>query len=151
MKNHNRFHFLLSLLIVVFCILVCQDAMAGTLKLPNALTNIEAEAFYGDSSLDEVIVPEGIKTIGSKAFASSSLRQINLPDSLTFIANDAFDGPEKVHITVNNGFYAYNWAVSNGYILPAPVQKALVGGSKQITVSWNAVENASCYVVYYGT
>ena len=52
---------------------------------------IEVEAFYGDDSLDEVVLPEGTVSIGSRAFANSSLRRINLPDSLTIIANASDD------------------------------------------------------------
>ena len=57
-------------------------AQAATLTLPADTKVIEEEAFYGDTSLDEVVLPEGIERIGERAFANSSLRKINLPDSL---------------------------------------------------------------------
>ena len=59
-------------------------------------------------------MPENIRTIGSKAFASSGVTAVNLPDSLTYIADDAFDDTDIATLTVNEGTYAYNWAVDRG-------------------------------------
>ena len=86
MKKYCTF-MLLLLLAVAF-----QTAAAETLTLPSGTVRIEAFAFYSDTSLDEVVLPEGIQFIGEKAFANSSVKKVNLPDSLTSIANDAFDG-----------------------------------------------------------
>ena len=41
-------------------------------------------------------MPEGILEIGKRAFADSGLKEINLPDSLVTIADDAFSGKEEV-------------------------------------------------------
>ena len=93
-----------------------QGSLAETVTLPNGLTAVEEEAFFGDASLEAVLLPEGIETIGSKAFAGTGLTAIDLPASLKIIADDAFDGPEKVSVTAEKGSYAYRWAVANGYI-----------------------------------
>ena len=93
-----------------------QGSLAETVTLPNGLTAVEEEAFFGDASLEAVLLPEGIETIGSKAFAGTGLTAIDLPVSLKIIADDAFDGPEKVSVTAEKGSYAYRWAVANGYI-----------------------------------
>lgn len=95
-------------------------AESDTLKLPADLTTIDEEAFFGDTSVDTVVLPDTVAEIRARAFAGSSLRAINLPDSLTFIDDTAFDGPDKVTVTVNKGSYAYEWAVENGYILDYP-------------------------------
>ena len=84
-------------------------AMAATLTLPSSLKVIEEEAFCGDSSLDTVIVPEGVTEIGPRAFADSSLKEIRLPDSLTDIDATALDGVEGVTVTANEGSNAYKW------------------------------------------
>ena len=137
-------------LCVCLSVLLPVSASADTLSLPSGLKTIEAEAFYGDNSLNMVVLPDGITTIGSKAFKNSSVKNVNLPDSLTSIANDAFDGPEKVSITANAGTYAYDWAVSLGYLL-SPVQGAPTGLKNKVKVNWNEVTNAVSYSVYYGT
>ena len=88
---------------------IAQPALAGTLILPSRLSAIEESAFEGDWSLDQVALPEGVETIGERAFADSSLAGINLPDSLTRIAPDAFDETSNVDFDVHEGTYAYDW------------------------------------------
>ena len=78
----------------------------GVVRLPEDLKIIEAEAFAGDQSIVEVIVPRGAETIGSEAFADSSLRRINIPDTVAYIAPDAFDGCDIEQIVVSAGSYA---------------------------------------------
>ena len=95
-----------------------QGSLAETVTLPEGLTAVEDEAFYGDESLEAVALPDGLESIGSKAFAGTGLTAVDLPASLTFIADDAFDGPERVSVTAETGSYAYRWAVENGYIVP---------------------------------
>ena len=92
------------------------EESAGVLVLPASLTEIEDEAFCGDTSLEEVVLPEGLRRIGARAFAGSSLSRINLPDSLEEIGEDAFGEPGRVLITADPGSYAYDWAVKYGYL-----------------------------------
>lgn len=83
-------------LLLVLCLLLSlsSPALADTvLQLPSALKRIEEDAFRGDTSLDEVVLPEAIESLGGGAFAESSLTKINLPDSLTEIADDALPAP----------------------------------------------------------
>ncbi len=107
----KRFLILLIAFFSVGCV-----ANADNLELPDELVEIEAEAFYGATNIEIVNLPFGVKSIGSKAFSNSSLKQINLPDSLSYIANDALD--EGVSVSANPGTYAFDWAVSNWFIDP---------------------------------
>ena len=67
-----------------------------TLRLPANLAEIEAEAFAG-TDCEEVIIPEGCRRIGSRAFAGcSKLVCVRIPKSVTSIAEDAFEGCEGV-------------------------------------------------------
>ena len=86
-----------SLLFVCLC--VFSFASATTLTIPAGVKEIEEEAFYGDTSLDEVVLPDGIERIGARAFAESSLKKINLPSSLVEIADDAFSSTQIEEIT----------------------------------------------------
>ena len=104
-------------LIIVLMIMLgvsASNAVADNLLLPNSLSVIEDEAFYNNKSIYTVELPQGIQKIKPKAFGNSALRYINLPDSLTFIAADAFD--KGVTVTANSGTYAYEWAIRNGFI-----------------------------------
>lgn len=82
--------------------LLCAMSMAagmalaapGTLNIPANMVEIGSEAFAGDMSITEVLLPNGIQRIGSRAFADcTNLAKINLPESLMGnVAPDAFDG-----------------------------------------------------------
>ena len=106
----------LSILLVLVTLLTSipfaalAEALA-TITLPNSLKVIEEKAFYGDTSIEKVVVPEGATEIGSEAFADSSLVEIELPDSLESIADNTFDGVEDLTITAPEDSYAYDWAV----------------------------------------
>jgi len=63
-----------------------------TFRLPGNLLNIEEEAFAGLSVL-AVIIPDGCTSIDSLAFANcEDLLYVRIPASVTWIAEDAFDG-----------------------------------------------------------
>ena len=54
----------------------------------------------------DVTVPEGVKTIGMRAFAYSNLTSIRLPESLRFISPYAFQGCNRLRsITVPKGVW----------------------------------------------
>ena len=89
-------------------------AEGGVLTLPANLQVIDEEAFYKSSSLERVVLPEGVTEIRSRAFADSSLTEINLPDSITFIADDAFGGSALARVNVQPYTYAYSWAEEHG-------------------------------------
>ena len=70
----------------------------NVLTLPSAVRVIEEEAFEGDTSIDKVVLPEGVTAINARAFADSTLSEINLPASLESIDDSAFDGPDQVSV-----------------------------------------------------
>ena len=141
----------MGIILILAALLVFSAAPAETLTLPASLQIIDTEAFYGDSSISAVSLPENITEIRSKAFAESSLTSINLPGSLTFIAEDALPGPGQVQVTAAENSYAYDWAAAHGYFVSAPVQRNPLGQNRKIIVSWDAVEGADTYYVYYST
>ena len=97
------------ILVLVTCMAFCVFTLADVLNIPESVTVIEEEAFFGDTSMDEVVLPEGVEKICKRAFAESSVSSINLPDSLTEIADDAFDLDAEIEFTANEGSYAYEW------------------------------------------
>ncbi|MBQ8973514.1 MAG: leucine-rich repeat domain-containing protein, partial [Clostridia bacterium] len=116
--NNMQLRKMIVLLAILILILIGKSALSEgkVLKLPAGLKTIEAEVFMGDSSLEEVIVPDGVTEINKKAFAKSTLKKINIPSSVGYIAQDAFEGLETINIIANQGSYAYHWGVINQYI-----------------------------------
>lgn len=79
-------------------------------KLPAALKTIDTEAFVG-CIMTSVVVPEGCKSIGNRAFADSeNLRRVQIPESVTSIADDAFEGSTNLRIVAPAGSYAERYA-----------------------------------------
>ena len=101
-----KFLFLLYL-VILFCIPLTVSA--STLSLPADLLHIDAEAFMNDTSLDCVEIPEGMLTIGERAFAGSSVRKIVLPESIEAIADNAFAGCAQLTLHVKKDSYAHSW------------------------------------------
>ena len=65
----------------------------GLCRIEPGTIEVSAEAFEGDSSLESVIIPEGVVSIGDRAFRfCEKLRQVQLPDSLQQIGSEAFFG-----------------------------------------------------------
>ncbi len=81
------------------------DSLANVI-LPNSVTYISSEAFYGCTSLASITIPETVTQIGSKAFGyCKSLQNINIPDNVEYIDDYAFDGCEnltKITVGKNN-------------------------------------------------
>jgi len=107
---------IISTLIVSIALMLLPAALADVLNLPPSLNIIEEEAFYGDLSLDKVVLGENVTSIGARAFSNSGLKEITLTEAVTFIADDAFEGCEQCKINAPEGSYAYFWCVEHGYI-----------------------------------
>lgn len=102
---------------IVALLLLCTTiavASADTITLPAALSELGEAAFQNDSSIDSVIVADGITEIKDLTFAGSSLREIHLPASVTSIAPTAFDNCSGVQFYVQNQ-YTKNWAENHGF------------------------------------
>ena len=55
------------------------------------LTGIGDRAFFGTQGLAEIELPEGVTSIGSEAFSTSSVQRVVLPDGVTSIPASAFE------------------------------------------------------------
>ena len=77
---------------------ICDNAFYGcsglnTVTIPNGLTTIGEEAFCRCSGLTSITIPNSVTRIGGGAFyACSSLTSVTIPNSVTNIGNFAFNG-----------------------------------------------------------
>ena len=63
----------------------------NNIKLPNSITTIGDNAFYGCSSLTSITIPNSVTSIGRQAFyLCSSLTNVTIPNSVTSIGELAF-------------------------------------------------------------
>ena len=84
-------------------------------KLPASTFYVDDEAFVGNSTIQAVVAPDGLQVIGTRAFADcAKLKCITLPDSVSYIAEDAFENTPDVVIFASVGSYAWQWAEEQG-------------------------------------
>ena len=85
----------------------------NVMRLPTALSEIEDEAFEGIFART-VVIPEGTTRIGARAFADcSNLKYVEIPNSVTSIADDAFAG-STVTFICNDDSAAWEFAQEHG-------------------------------------
>lgn len=94
------------------CGMVLREAAAVSaqrvLRIPAMMEEIGEEAFVGIAA-QQITIPAGTRSIGSKAFADcNNLLIAVIPSSVSEIANDAFDGSD-VSVICPNGCYAADW------------------------------------------
>ena len=69
--------------------------------IPDSVTDIYYEAFYGCSSLTNLTIGKGVTCIGWQSFCGcASLASVTIPDSVTSIDEYAFDGCNSALYTV---------------------------------------------------
>ena len=71
----------------------------SSLSLPQGLTSICANAFYG-SKLTELQIPQGVSTIGNYAFSGCRLTELEIPEGVTTIGASAFNNNSLTKITL---------------------------------------------------
>ena len=83
--------------------------------LPASLTAIEEEALAG-CAFAAVRIPDGVKSIGTKAFAGSpNLEYVYIPESVTSIAADAFYQVTGLTVIGVAGSEAESFADAQGF------------------------------------
>ena len=70
----KRNWFMACILVLMCSVAAATKGDTGVLMFPAALQIIEEEAFYGNTSVDKVVIPAGTTEIRSKAFAYSTFR-----------------------------------------------------------------------------
>lgn len=128
--------FLILLLLPILPGVSCAEGLK-VLTLPESLTTVAQQAFRGDTSLQKVVLQEGIGSIESLAFADCSLEEIVLPASLTYIAEDAFENTVLHTMTAPKGSYAYQWGREHQYITE---YRALLIGEKTFLIGGEKTE-----------
>lgn len=103
-------------------------------RLPASLKAIEDEAFEG-TAIVNVVLPEQLVRIGEKAFGNIlTLHGVYIPERTKLIAENAFEGSEKVTISGGSRSYARSFAKGSGIPFTA-VQIAYIRADDMQTVA----------------
>lgn len=101
--------------------------------LPENLTTIEEEAFI-EGKMHVVACPDGLQTIGKRAFADCrDLEQILIPESVTSIGEDAFSSDDNVVI------YCYADSKAHRYAEENSIRYVLINVAATPTVTFDAM------------
>jgi hypothetical protein len=68
----------------------CPRGKAGIQIVPNGVTSIGNDAFYGCGGLTGVTIPNSVTSIGDYAFQCSGLTDVTIPAGVTRIGQEAF-------------------------------------------------------------
>ena len=138
-----------------------RDQMLSGIAIPATVTSIGVSAFYGCQSLSSMAFPEGLKTIAGNTFQlCGNLRSVVIPKSVTLIALNAFESCTQLQKVYYNGSEAdkagINIVAGSGnaplssatWIYYAPTLEEPVATSASVKLSWNAVTDATKYMMY---
>lgn len=120
--------------------------------LPEGVKSIGAGAFsytlgYADGD-EEVILPQGLEYVGERAFYRCQLDAISVPDSVTEIGDNAFTYIEKVKC--QEGSYAQQYAEEKGCvyeIVSDAGRKTVMFGKCGETLTWRYEEETGKLVI----
>ncbi len=97
------------------------DAFVEEVYLPDCVKSVGWRAFY-EVSVGKVVLPDGVTTIEEEAFLDCRLREIEIPDSVTTIEPWAFAGCEALReITIPESVTSIGvWAIGYRKLLFFP-------------------------------
>ena len=76
------------------CLAQCKELK--NVKLPSTLKKIGKNAFYNNTSLTHIDLPEGLEVIEDSAFEHTGLVEVTIPETVTCIDNYAFRHNEEL-------------------------------------------------------
>ena len=80
-----------DILYVDNCLIKAREMISGDYKIEKYGIKIIADsAFYDCKNLTSIVIPTGVKSIGSNAFNSWSLSRVVIPETVSYIGRNAF-------------------------------------------------------------
>lgn len=114
----------------------------GKWAYTGTVTEVEFSAFSGETVLRSIVLPEGITTIGSNAFNTSSLEAITLPESLEEIGQYAFSKTNLIEIVIPANVELLGSSAFQGESSPvSPLKKVVFEGNKILSIESNTFQD----------
>ena len=87
---------------------------SGSYTVPSGITTICSHAFNQCEGLKTVMMPDGLLTIGERAFAGSGITKADIPESVDSMYSEAFEGcKDLVEVTVPKLHYSWSRLFAN--------------------------------------
>lgn len=109
------------------------------------VTNIGQQAFLNDKTLTSMIIPSTVTSIGTQAFASSSLQAISLPEGLTTLNYGVFYGTRLTTIDIPSTVASMGNA---NFAEIKTLKSATIGGAPLRTIPMNTFHDSSLETVH---
>ena len=120
------------------------------MTIPDGVTSIGNNTFYGCSSLTSIEIPDSVESIGKYAFFNcSSLTSITIPDGVTDIGDSVFDYCDNLTIYANHScsYDVETYANDNNYKFSfIHVWNDKLNVDKQATCTKAGVKSIHCTV-----
>lgn len=92
-------------LILLLGLLLTSSALA---ELPANLTEVEPEAFAGDTALTGVMaLPDMVESVGSRAFAATGLHALIVPEGCKTLAGDVLENAQAAYVMLDGASTAF--------------------------------------------
>lgn len=133
--------------------LVCVPAGLDSVSIYPGVETIGISAFYYNSKISTIFLPEGLTTIESYAFLNmAKLQFVYIPDSVTEIGNGIINSHYfvKKHLMINNNDIARKYAKENNISVSVSCVYAFraTNGPTSVSFRWEPYEGASGYYLY---
>ena len=74
-----------------------------SISIPESVTRIGTQAFYGCKNLTSAVVPDSVTHIGNAAFAFCGLSDVHVPSGIYSIAQSTYAGNKMTNVTIPEG------------------------------------------------
>ncbi len=86
--------------------LITYKGKSKLVKVPEGITTIGASAFWNNTSVEEIILPNSLKRLGGDCFYyCTNLKKVNIPSEVWIMGNNPFAGCPKLELTNESPYF----------------------------------------------
>lgn len=128
-----------------------RDANIQSVKIPDTITQIGANAFYFCTSLDTVIIPDSVRFVDEWAFVyCENLKQVSIGSNVSELGEKVFYGCKKIQTMFVNKYNTHYDSRNNCNAIIETSTNTLLFGCKNTTIP-SSVQTIGDYAFIYNT